>query len=40
MTAAEKKEIVNEVLDSIRDNAIDAEISFSIDEEGYLCVTT
>ena len=40
MTAAEKKEIANEVLDSIRDNAIDAEISFSIDEEGYLCVTT
>lgn len=40
MTAAEKREVVNEVLESIRDNSIDAELSFSIDEEGYLCVTT
>lgn len=40
MTASERKEIVNEVLDTIQANAIDAEMSFSIDSEGYLCVST
>ena len=38
MTPEEKQEIVQEVLAEIADQSIDAQLGFSIDTEGYLCV--
>lgn len=38
MTPEEKQEIVQEVLAEIADQSIDAQLGFSIDTDGYLCV--
>ncbi len=38
MTPEEKQEIVQEVLAEIADQSINAELGFSIDTDGYLCV--
>lgn len=40
MTPEEKNEIVQEVLEEIANQSIDAQLGFSIDEDGYLCVDT
>lgn len=40
MTPEEKQEIVQEVLQEIADQSIDAVLGFSIDADGYLCVDT
>lgn len=40
MTTEEKQEIVQEVLQEIAEQSIDAQLGFSIDADGYLCVDT
>ena len=40
MTPEEKQEIVQEVLAEIAEQSIDAQLGFSIDADGYLCVDT
>lgn len=40
MTPEEKQEIVQEVLAEIAEQSINAELGFSIDADGYLCVDT
>lgn len=43
MTPEERQEIeevVQEVLDEIANQSIDAQLGFSVDEDGYLCVDT
>lgn len=40
MTPEEKQEIVDEVMATIAQQSINAELGFSIDADGYLCVDT
>jgi len=40
MEPEEKQEIVQEVIAQIESESINAQLGFSVDEDGYLCVDT